>query len=357
MPFLKKLDVAYISYLYPNVNKTGGAIRAFEITKNLSKKLNLTVFVPDENRNQLPQNIDYNFVPFNDLPRMKLPSFLLNIRKQIKCHEYDIIHSNAIGGLFTEIDVVTFHHSPRTIKQKINKIPVYLNLHKASKILSVSKKTKMELQKQGYRDVEVVPNGISPVFLKDIDKKKEKKLKEKYRITNEKIILYINSNFTKRKNFSLMVETVKYLSKKEENFKLLMLGPKGKKNYTRSIFKNKNIEDKLIYVSDILDSWMPYHYSISNFLAVPSFQEGFGFPLIESLATGTPFVSFDVGVASELVEKGYGVIADDDEDFKRKCTYILNHTMVYDGSKDFIRKNYSWESSAESLIDIYKHSV
>jgi len=355
------LKVAFISPQYPNISRTGGSLYAYHLASALDKKCKTKVFIPNINSKELDDELDYRPIDVIRKPFLRNLSFSKRVSDRIEPDNFDIIHVNEIGGLFLEkLDVITLHHAPDTLKKMIHLSPVYLEALKSKKIVTVSKDSKDMLSKSilfNEKKISIVPNGINPKFLQKIDENKVEKLKQKYEFEGKKVAFYINSNFTKRKNLPLMIETAKYLKRKVEDFRLIILCKKKHYREVQKKLKMAGIEDITRFISNLSDEELVYHYALADLLAMPSTREGFGFPLIEALATKTPFVSFDVGVASELVEKGYGVIADDDEDFKRKCTYILNHTMVYDGSKDFIRKNYSWESSAESLIDIYKHSV
>jgi len=188
--------------------------------------------------------------------------------------------------------------------------------------------------------------------------KKINELKNKYDIGGKKFILDINSNFTKRKNLPLMLDTAKYLKKYDKNFCVLMVCKNQYFDTVKTMLRNKNVEDVFIHCSNLSDEELISHYHLCDFLAMPSTREGFGFPLIEALAVGKPFVSFDVGVASDLVSDGFGSIASDQADFKKKCLEMIKSPyMVYGESVDYIRRNYSWKNSSEKLIKIYEQLI
>ncbi|MDD3492550.1 MAG: glycosyltransferase family 4 protein [Candidatus Thermoplasmatota archaeon] len=351
------MNVAYLSFLYPNLKITGGALHALNIVRELHKKIDVTVFVPNINIDTLPNDLNIIPVNFFNKPLFSMLSFAFRTSKIIRKENFDIIHSNELSGLFVKtIDVVTFHHLPVTVKQRIHKFPTYVTSNKANIITTVSEKTKNSLKKKGYDNVIVIPNGVDPTFLNPIAKIKKDHLKEMYGIDSdsENIILYVNSNFSKRKNFPLVLSTTEYLLERESNFKLLMIGPANKKDFVKRKFARIGMDDRLIYISDISQNLMPYHYAISDFLIMPSFQEGFGLPLIEALACGKPFVSFDVGIASELVENGFGFIAKTNRDFKKICLDLIKNPIVYTSSKRYIKNHYSWASASKKLISIYE---
>ena len=55
-------------------------------------------------------------------------------------------------------------------------------------------------------------------------------------------------------------------------------------------------------------------YRVARFTVFPSLNEGFGLPLAESLACGTPAVTSDFGSMREIVELGGGALLVDPRD-------------------------------------------
>ncbi len=353
------MKVAFITPYYPSISVTGGGLYAEHLAKELSKHVDIDVFLPSINEEKLDDELKYITIDVPQKPISRTINFLYNVKNELVEEDYDIIHVNEAGGLFLEnVDVLTVHHPPENIEKRMNLIPVYLEAIKAKKIITVSKKSKDELLKDSLfwnKDIDVVPNGINPIFLKERNDEKLKSLREKYDISEEKVVLYINSNFTERKNLPLMIETVKYLKSELDDIRFIMICKEKYKEKVKKKFEKEDIEDISEIACNLSDKELVYHYTLADLLAMPSTREGFGFPMIEALATGTYFVSFDVGVGSELEGNGYGKIAIDDQDFKEKCLHILDTYVKYDDSKKFVKKNYSWKNSAKRLYKLYEH--
>ncbi len=348
------MKVAYISFLYPNLHRTGGSMRAYHITKALDKFVDLRLYVPGKNEKRIPEELDVKKVSFSKKPFLSLLTFAKNVRRNLNHDDFDIIHSNSCGGVLTDIDVTTFHHLAESLSSKIQKLTVHLTAKSSRKVITVSDKAKEDLENIGYNNVDVVPNGIDPVFLKDLDENKKEELKKKYEIGSSKIILYVNSNFTRRKNLPLMLNAIKSIDESYDNYYLLMLGPKNKENYVRRLFRQEGVGNRLVYTSDIPQNMMPYFYAISDFLAMPSTREGFGLPLIEAVATRTPFVSLGVGIAPELEKEDFGEIAKNEEEFEEKCLSMLkDRRRLSPFAKKYIAEKYSWKKSASKLHYVY----
>jgi glycosyltransferase involved in cell wall biosynthesis len=201
----------------------------------------------------------------------------------------------------------------------------------------------------------VIENGIDDIFFNEINNKLKDEVKQSLFISNEKIILHINTELTPRKNLPLMLDTVKYIKDHDIEIKLIIIAPEYGKEKVLYQAKQKKIFDKIIFVPmKIPREKIPYYYSIVDFLAMPSKQEGFGIPLIEAIAMNKPFVSLNTGISPILERYGFGYVAVSDDDFKQKCLDMLKNPIKFTNGKWFVKNNYSWDESAKKVIDIYK---
>lgn len=106
---------------------------------------------------------------------------------------------------------------------------------------------------------------------------------------------------------------------------------------------------------------LPALYTGASVFAFPSFWEGFGFPVLEAMACGTPVVTSNVsslpGVAGDaalLVDPGdTGAIAD-------AIVSVVSDAAVRD---DLVRrglervKGFQWERTARGTMDVYRDAV
>lgn len=103
---------------------------------------------------------------------------------------------------------------------------------------------------------------------------------------------------------------------------------------------------------------MPLLYSSAKVLLYPSFYEGFGLPIIEAMACGTPVITSNVssmpeagGEAAEYVNPESVI------DIENKLRFVWNdekkrETMV---KKGFIQaKKFSWQKCAMETVEVYR---
>ncbi|PSH02159.1 MAG: hypothetical protein BRC26_01980 [Nanohaloarchaea archaeon QH_8_44_6] len=104
----------------------------------------------------------------------------------------------------------------------------------------------------------------------------------------------------------------------------------------------------MIYESDITDEKLVALYSNAEKLLFPSHGEGFGRPMLESLACGTPVVAYDKRPMSEILPED--MLVDEDVEFMKKAVESKFEDEVCRG----IAQKYTWNKTAEKTIMTYR---
>jgi glycosyltransferase involved in cell wall biosynthesis len=192
-----------------------------------------------------------------------------------------------------------------------NSDPKFLNFYYKGKyklfdnakfIISNSNFTKMDL----ISKLNIDPKKITTVY-PYIDKSLffpgDSNFKYNYKLNNKiKIILSVASE-QPNKN----IETViKLMTKLPENYILVRV---GKNNSTLKLIKDLNLEKRVILKENITETELADIYRGSDMLVFPSLFEGFGIPVIEAMATGTPVIVSNRGSLPEIVGNS-GIISD-----------------------------------------------
>lgn len=111
-------------------------------------------------------------------------------------------------------------------------------------------------------------------------------------------------------------------------------------------------------VDDATKAWLLRHASV---LAYPSLDEGFGFPILEAQAAGTPVVASDVGSVGEVAGAG-AVLVDGrtPERFAEQLAAVVDGTtsrlmLISAGHENLAR--FSWAATADALVALYRRAV
>lgn len=227
---------------------------------------------------------------------------------------------------------------------------------RAYRIVAVSENTKNDLinkYKISADKIKVIYHGVSSFFKPQNDLKVSPLLK-KYKI-NKPYILYVGS-LKKLKNLPNQIKAFsrfQLISKK--SFQLILAGSDfWIDNEINHEFNNLPEKTRISMLGFVPLNDLPGLYSGAECLLSASYYEGFGLPVIESLACGTPVVVGNKGAMTEVGGKMvFGCDPDDIEDISAN---IIRAT----GSKNtaFRKKaveysaRFNWTQSAEKLLDI-----
>ena len=99
-------------------------------------------------------------------------------------------------------------------------------------------------------------------------------------------------------------------------------------------------------------------YAGASVFCYPSFTEGFGLPVLEAMAQGTPVVTSS-GTATEEIAEGAGLLVqpDDTASIAEAIELVLNDgelaaRLSHDGRERAQR--YSWDQTAEKTLAAYR---
>jgi glycosyltransferase involved in cell wall biosynthesis len=100
-------------------------------------------------------------------------------------------------------------------------------------------------------------------------------------------------------------------------------------------------------------------YSMAELFALSSLYEGFGIPVLEAMACGTPVVAADNSSLPEVVGQA-GILVDtlNTSAWAETMLYVLTHPGQHREYAERGRaqaRRFSWRHSAEQLLAVYRH--
>ena len=116
--------------------------------------------------------------------------------------------------------------------------------------------------------------------------------------------------------------------------------------------------ENIINTGWIPEKKMPLLYSAADVYLHPSEYEGFGLPVLESMACGTPIVARDVASIPEIVDDVYELVSHNasPQDFARRVFKLLNLSYPHDAAVE--RSNmFSWNKTARQTAKIYQKLI
>lgn len=144
------------------------------------------------------------------------------------------------------------------------------------------------------KNIEVINNGINL----DIFKPRQSKIKNKYNIDSKYIVLGVAAGWSERKGLNTFIELSRRLN---DDYKIVLVGTndeidKELPSNIVSIYKTYN-QDELAEI-----------YSEADVFVNPTLEENFPTVNIESIACGTPVITYDTGGAKEMLNNNCGSV-------------------------------------------------
>ena len=192
--------------------------------------------------------------------------------------------------------------------------------------------------------MDIVYNGVDDIF-RPIDKEVCREVLQRYGIKG-KYILHI-SNGSIVKNLDGIIRAFDKV-RSRVNCKLVIVG---------NIKRKVECKDT-IYVGYIPYEYLPYFYSGAEIFIFPSFHEGFGLPIVEAMACGTPVITSNVYATKEvagdaaLLVNPYNVDEIAEAIYKILTDEVCREELIRKGIKR--AKFFSWEKCARGYADIYR---
>ncbi len=224
-----------------------------------------------------------------------------------------------------------------------------------------SKFTKQELQNFYYKS-NLPPPPMKVLTLgSDLHTKKEQifNLSQNIRDLIAEPYLIFVSTIEIRKNHQLIYDMyIKLLSQGIKNLpKIYFVGRRGWRvdSLLKSLDKDARIQDKIIILDNISDKDLITLYVNCWFTLYPSFIEGYGLPVAESLSFKKFCLSSNTGSLPEVGEDyiDYANPYDLDE-WIQKFSFLINTPDYIQQKEDYIQKNYkttTWEECMKEILN------
>jgi len=288
----------------------------------------------------------------------------------------DIFHTQYIAPfwlpkntkLVLTIHDISFNFFPEYIKKSdlfFLKTLLPKSIKRANKIITVSQNERKQIinfYKIPPKKVDFAYNGVDyEKFAKEFSKEKKERIRQKYNLP-QKFLLYVGT-FQPRKNIPTLIEAFNIFSKKynQKNLKLVLAGNREARNFDKRIDKlmeKHQLQDKIIFPGWINEEDKPALLQLASCFVFPSLYEGFGIPIIEAMAAGTPIVCSDIAPLKEIGDNT--ALFCDPKNSREFAENIQKNLTDADLRKELIEKGknnaskYSWQKTAEKTFEIYK---
>lgn len=227
----------------------------------------------------------------------------------------------------------------------------------ATRIIAISERTRldlMELYGIPSEKIDVVYQGCADIFYQQISQDEIESVRQLYNLPKHYIIGI--GTIESRKNQMLALKALPMLP---EDVSLVLVGRHTA--YTDKIIataRESGLESRLHIIHGAQFAHFPAMYAGAIAASYPSFYEGFGIPILEAIAAGSPVIAATGSCLEEA--GGPGAIYVDpksvDEFAKAANALIESPTLrasTVEAGREYI-KRFSARNFAEGLLDTYR---
>lgn len=278
-------------------------------------------------------------------------------RTVITCHDIDAFHS-----LLPEFS------QSRSLPHRMIAKRLLSGLRRAAIVTTVSEWTREQLLLHDLVPADrvlVVRNGVHPTCCPDPDPDADAEACALLGSRNEGRvnIIHVGSNLP-RKRIDLLLNVLAAIREKVRNVHLVRIGGSLTSEQTTQA-KRLGIDNAITTIPFVARKVLAALYRCGHLTLVTSEREGFGLPVIESLACGTPVIATDLPVFREI---GGDVVTycglGDIELWTRRIAELLREREVDKASwrrrvKLGLKRSskFSWSSHADAMGSIYEQLV
>lgn len=241
------------------------------------------------------------------------------------------------------------------------KVLVKRSVKIADRVITISDFSKAEIVNRYHVDpgkVHVLSCGVSKIF-----RKQELSETENTLIRMKILRPYILCVGRKApiKNLPGMIRAFTAFSKKKKDYCLVIAGPNDpnfiERNLGKEIYLDDTLQRRIIFTGEISTQELVSLYNGAQLFVFPSFGEGFGLPVLEAMACGTPVLCSNL---TSLPELAAGVATmfnpHDQNEFNDCLLELIDDTRALDTMKKAgpVRAaQYTWENYARKSLEIF----
>lgn len=233
----------------------------------------------------------------------------------------------------------------------------------ASRVITISETTRRDaVRLLGVKQerMQAIPLGVdsrfSPAPGREVDK-----ILAKYGLP-EKYVLYVGTN-KPHKNLMRLVQAWNTVQREDTSRHALVIAGYWDERYpeAKQITEKMNLSGSVFFAGPVDDSDLPALYTGATLFVFPSLYEGFGLPVLESMACGTPVACSSTDALAEVAGDAASLFDPLDTPGMADCLIALVsdperlHSLKEDGLKRACM--FSWEKTASKTQLVYSSLI
>ncbi|MDD2823021.1 MAG: glycosyltransferase family 1 protein [Candidatus Daviesbacteria bacterium] len=269
---------------------------------------------------------------------------------------HDLIHQHYKTRKASTHNIILYHFKNFSYKKVFG-----FAVNHSIKIITPSvfvKKQLIDEWKIAADKIEVTPEGVDNSIIdlvKQVDSGDFQKVSHKFGI-NKPYLFYVG-NAQPHKNISNLIKSFIQIKNKFSQYSLVLSGPE---HYFWRLLEKENKVKDVIFTGHLSERELVALYKNAQVFIMPSFEEGFGLPILEAMACRVPVLSSNAASLPEVGgEAAIYFNPGDTTDIFEKTSKLLEDSklrkeLIKKGEKRF--REFSWKKLTRETLDVYQKS-
>jgi glycosyltransferase involved in cell wall biosynthesis len=231
-----------------------------------------------------------------------------------------------------------------------------LALRSAVRVIAVSESTGRDLKRFFGTPLEkiVVTHEAADERFRPLPERETEAVRRKYGLPR-RYILYLGIN----KPHKNLVHLLEVFSASQTEVKLVLAGREDLRYpQAREAAERLGLGGKVLFLGEVADDDLPLLYNGAAFFVFPSLYEGFGLPVLEAMACGTPVICTNTSSLPEIVGDA-AITLDplDREAWLGAVKLVLESEALREGMRERGLRSarmFSWEETARQTWEVYR---
>ena len=201
----------------------------------------------------------------------------------------------------------------------------------------------------------VIPLGVNSIY-KPASNLEVEIVRKKHHLPDN-YLLFVGS-VEKRKNLYGLLRAFAGLREKRDPGMLVIVGVKPKDNAILQLLEDLGLRKQVRFTGYVPEGDLPAIYCGAALFAFPSFYEGFGLPVLEAMACGTPVVTSNVASLPEVAGEAVVFVDPNDVDgiAEAMSMVLADRSLAEELRTRGLKRarQFTWDRTAQETLQVYR---
>ncbi|MFA6383132.1 MAG: glycosyltransferase [Parcubacteria group bacterium] len=234
--------------------------------------------------------------------------------------------------------------------------------NKADYVITPTQSVIPIIQKWGVTNpkIKAIATGVEEDLFKNAD---GGKIREKFGIKDDEIVLFLNCRLTSEKNTEFLFRSIIPLLKKNKGIKILSIGGGYLKNTLQKMAENAGVGVQVVFAGEVPKEEVKDYYAASDIFVYASKSETQGMIITEAMYMGLPVVAVNATGICDLVENNINgfLVSEKEDEFASAVNKLISDADLRkkfgEMSAKIAREKYTDKICTQILLDTYKEAI